>query len=303
MSKCFYSTSCQKNVPLKDVLKECRERGLEHIELSAPHPVMPLNEIKSLMIEYKNKGFSFLTHNYFPPQTQDFFLNIASFDSQIQDLSEKIARETLELAKSVQAPVYGIHSGFLADAKVQPHGCFDFNPQTHDRKKCLDQAARFIQKIAGDFEKGHVALALENLFPIDQRDISLGCSWPDICDLMSVVPKDVGLLLDLGHLNISANLMGFKKFQFLDKYLSKFGERLYEVHLSDNHGVSDDHLPLKEDSWQLDVLREIATVPINRKFERVYCLEARNAVVFEPIQKSMAWIEECLDKTPLNSGV
>ena len=50
-----------------------------------------------------------------------------------------------------------------------------------------------------------------------------------IDDLMHSLPK-VGLLLDLGHMNISSRLMGFDR-KILDEYLTKYGDRLLEVHI------------------------------------------------------------------------
>ena len=68
--------------------------------------------------------------------------------------------------------------------------------------------------------------------------------------------QGVGLLLDLGHLNISSNILGFNRNSFIDKYFTHFGDRV-EIHLSENGGVKDDHLALKKNSWQLDVIRSI----------------------------------------------
>ena len=72
---------------------------------------------------------------------------------------------------------------------------------------------------------------------------------------MDLVPKKTGLLLDLGHLNISSNLL--IENLFLDNFLSEFGERLIEVHISENNGLKDEHLALTDDSWQLTAIKKI----------------------------------------------
>ena len=72
---------------------------------------------------------------------------------------------------------------------------------------------------------------------------------------MDLVPKKTGLLLDLGHLNISSNLLKFDKNLFLDNFLSG-GERLIEVHISENNGLKDEHLALTDDSWQLTAIKK-----------------------------------------------
>ena len=59
---------------------------------------------------------------------------------------------------------------------------------------------------SGFMEKG-VTLLIENLFPGRSRKTSLNCSLVEIREFMSNVPESVGLLLDLGHLNISSTIM------------------------------------------------------------------------------------------------
>ena len=86
---------------------------------------------------------------------------------------------------------------------------------------------------------------IENLFPSVARNSSLFCNYSQIKELIDQVPKSVGLLLDLGHMNISSNIMSFDRNKFLEKYLSNFGERLHEVHVSENAGLKDEHNALK----------------------------------------------------------
>ena len=71
---------------------------------------------------------------------------------------------------------------------------------------------------------------------------------------MKLVPATVGLLLDLGHLNVSSTINEFDRELFLEEYLDEFGENVMEVHISENNGWKDEHLPLKQNSWQLDAL-------------------------------------------------
>ena len=86
------------------------------------------------------------------------------------------------------------------------------------------------------------------------------------------------MLLDLGHLNISSNLLKFDKNLFLDNFLSEFGERLIEVHISENNGLKDEHLALTDDSWQLTCNKKIKEVKLKNNIkDRVYCLESRNS--------------------------
>ena len=99
---------------------------------------------------------------------------------------------------------------------------------------------------------------------------------------MNLIPKDVGLLLDLGHLNISSNLLKFDKIKFLEKFLDLYGNRLLEVHISENNGIKDEHLALHKNSWQLEAISKIKKIKVksfNKNNERVYRSEARNSQI------------------------
>ena len=97
---------------------------------------------------------------------------------------------------------------------------------------------------------------------------------------MSQVPISVGLLLDLGHLNISSNILKFDRNKFIEKFLTKYGDRLYQIHISENNGLKDEHRALEKNSWQFDILKEIRQIKIpvgDNSIEKIYCLESRNA--------------------------
>jgi sugar phosphate isomerase/epimerase len=120
---------------------------------------------------------------------------------------------------------------------------------------------------------------VENLFPSLARNSSINCNFEQISDLMDNLPKEVGLLLDLGHMNISSKIMEFDRFEFLDKYLSKYGDRLREIHISENSGLKDEHRALDINSWQYDAIKLISQIKTSDQNEskKIYCLESRNA--------------------------
>ena len=91
------------------------------------------------------------------------------------------------------------------------------------------------------------------------------CNYDQIKELIDQVPKSVGLLLDLGHMNISSNIMSFDRNKFLEKYLSNFGDRLHEVHISENAGLKDEHNALKKTAGNMEQLKRLAQLKINQK--------------------------------------
>lgn len=64
---------------------------------------------------------------------------------------------------------------------------------------------------------------------------------------MATLPADAyGFVLDTGHSNLMSDM---------DELLDAFGARLLTLHLDDNHGESDDHLPPLEGTTDWDAVR------------------------------------------------
>jgi sugar phosphate isomerase/epimerase len=274
--ECFLSTSFCKNKSIESSIKTCGELSNKNVELSAPHPKEDFNQIKRNLINFKKEGYDFTLHNYFPPPQKSFVLNIASNEEEVLDNCKKLILDALSLSESVGSSMYGIHAGYLSKAVEGKNGMFEFN-KNERYEETLERSVNFIKFINGEFEKKNVKLLIENLFPGTKINSSLFCTLQHIDDLMDKVPKNVGLLLDLGHLNISSKFFNFNKKQFLEKYLSRYGKKLYEIHLSENDGKKDEHLSLAKDSWQYGFIREIFSEIKDNDIKPVFCLEARNA--------------------------
>ena len=59
------------------------------------------------------------------------------------------------------------------------------------------------------------------------------------------VPDNVGILIDVAHLKVSAETLKFDKID----YLSKMKPFIHAYHLSDNDGTSDSNQPFTPNSW------------------------------------------------------
>ena len=56
---------------------------------------------------------------------------------------------------------------------------------------------------------------------------------------------NIGILLDTGHLKVSAQTLDFDPI----KFIKRFNDQIKVVQISENDGTSDQNLPLREDSW------------------------------------------------------
>ena len=131
-----------------------------------------------------------------------------------------------------------------------------------------------LQEIESIALKNNIKIAIENLFPKDNNiNYSIMCSDKDIFDYLDSIKdkNDFGLLLDLGHLAISANYLNFNIDDFITELLDKYSNKIFELHLSGNDGYSDQHKKLAMNSPQIKIAKKIIT-----KVDIPVTLECRN---------------------------
>lgn len=148
-------------------------------------------------------------------------LNIASFNARIRNASLEIIHETVELAAELGALVVTIHPGHCSPISVK------------NRAEYLRIHRESLKRIARWSEEYGVKIGVENMphFPIlDAQN----------CDrLMEIIEGvEMGVTFDVGHLNTTT-----KNF---DRFIKLFGDRIVHVHLHDNSGGRDEHLPIGE---------------------------------------------------------
>ena len=67
----------------------------------------------------------------------------------------------------------------------------------------------------------------------------------DICEIMNNTPDNVNFLLDVGHLKVSSNVLGFQKLEVFDK-CKKW---IKALHISENDGIEDTNEKITLDAW------------------------------------------------------
>ncbi|MEQ8667385.1 MAG: TIM barrel protein [Rhodospirillales bacterium] len=288
---CYLSTSCFGRTFVANAIERCHAIAPGRVEISAPHHHQPIEELEAVLCGFRDRGIALTLHNYFPAPEESFVLNMAAADDLGLERTTSLVMNALRLSKAAGSPLYGIHAGYLARADAQSDGMFAFDDEMSSYGDALDRAVAFVNRVAPAFEAEGVHFLVENLFPSPKKRHSLFCSLDEIREFMARVPKSVGLLFDLGHMNVSSNIMGFDRQAFLDAYLEEFGDRLIEVHISENEGLKDEHLAVRKGSWQLDALRRIHAVPTATGDPRVYCVEARRADESE-LRESIELVDE-----------
>lgn len=142
-------------------------------------------------------------------------VNPASGDPAFRTLSRRRSAESCELAVRLGAKNVVLHSS-----------CFPFLRGAY-LDHWADECAAFYQSLAQTYALG---IFIENSMDVDPTPLA---------QLMRRVSDGrVGVCLDFGHANYSRAP--------LSAWLDALGERVGYLHLSDNAGAFDDHLPLGE---------------------------------------------------------
>lgn len=256
LDKFFISSLVSSKDRVKDAVLELAGLGFLNIELSGRAVFYEGLEQDLLGLKEKHK-INFLIHGYFPPPRKQFIMNISSRNREERENSFRLVKEAVRLTKLLGSGLYTIHSGYNGPV-CEKGGRFHESTQLKEgwdrraTKKDFYEAVDLLLKQTAD---NGIKIGIENLFPLGRAHSFLenGEDIVEFLDRYSNV-KNIGLLLDMGHLNVASNIMGFNKFRVVDKLFAKHSKRIFEIHISENNGERDYHRISETRSWQIDVL-------------------------------------------------
>ncbi|NMB02788.1 MAG: sugar phosphate isomerase/epimerase [Firmicutes bacterium] len=175
-------------------------------------------------------------------------LHLGSLNSKVREISLQEMKASIELAREIGASVVTMHAapGILA----MPPGKWSKEeyhlPRTSGNFARQEQlVVRAVQDLADSAPD--LLIGLENLvYPHE-----LYRSPEELQDLIHQVNRsNVGLTLDVGH----AVVAGQRPTDFMNLLF----DDLFHIHLHDNHGVVDEHLPLGQGS--IDYIGVVSTL-------------------------------------------
>jgi sugar phosphate isomerase/epimerase len=203
-------------------------------------------------------NFKIALHNYFPVPEIPFVFNLASLNVDIVKKSMEHARNAIVLAAKYGEKFYSFHAGYLIDPDVTELGQIIKNKKLIDRAEGLRQFIKNVNELAIFAKSIDVTLLIENNVVSKNNFESFNCNpllmtGPEETDyIFSKLPNNVKLLIDVAHLKVSANTLGFDPI----KYLYDFTNITMAYHISDNNGLEDSNEPFSEDSWFVDHIRK-----------------------------------------------
>lgn len=254
----FISTSCffeKKSVV--HVLKEYARQGIRNIELGASHQYE--EGVMEFLKEYKKKyNAEFTIHGYFPPEKKPLIVNLASQNPEIINKSIAKIKKMIDIAKQLDAKLCSFHAGFLVDPEqlgkpLDNNKRFDYEKSYETFLLSATEICKYasIKNVKIAFEPNVVS----SYNVVDgKNELLLMCRIDEIKrfyrDLEMSGIKNLGLLLDLGHLKVTANNLKFSALEFI----KTFKNNVLEIHIHENKGRIDEHRPLKKGSWALKML-------------------------------------------------
>ena len=240
---------------LAELLAAYAAAGLERIEFGH---VPPLGEF-SPAVDLRRFVGRALIHNYFPPPAEPFVVNLASRDPVNLARSREFCLEGLRYSAGLAAPCYSIHCGFLAEFSAGSLGhqlAYASRVPYEEGYQIFSASLHHLLPVARELG---IRLLLEpnvvapfNL--VDGRNELLLLAEPaEFRRLLGEFPDSMlGVLLDVGHLKVTARTLGFG----IADFIAAVHPRIGAFHLHDNDGLADQHLQVLADAWMIAMLRE-----------------------------------------------
>ncbi|MBN1695246.1 sugar phosphate isomerase/epimerase [candidate division WOR-3 bacterium] len=147
-------------------------------------------------------------------------------DYLLKEAVKKRMQKTYEMAKKLKPEILVVHSGISEDIK-----------KWELEKLWLEETINFWKSEIKKYEKEGIKIVIENLVE-ESPDILI-----KLCD--AVNSDFFALCLDIGHMNVFSNLSP-------SDWVKKMYNRLQYVHLHDNKGKKDEHLPVGKGNIDFD---------------------------------------------------
>lgn len=244
----YVSSACIKREKIRQTVVDYVKNGIKNIELSGGTKYY--EDLERDLIKLKEKyNLTYACHAYFPPSKEDFVVNLASCNDKIYKRSINHYEECIEFLKKIHCSVLSIHAGFLVEINSNEIGKKLNTRIVYPEQEAYERFCSAYLHIADICKKNDIDLYLENnvLSAENYKSFELN-NYLMMTDYDSILKMkkqmEFNLLLDLGHLHVSAMTLGLN---FADQ-CEKLKKHVKWIHLSHNNGIFDEHKPLIKES-------------------------------------------------------
>lgn len=209
------STLVSQTTPLSDLLKKIKRTGFDWVSFSHSlyqFPYYKKDEMESVVNVVKELGLR-IDHIHAP--IKDYF-DLTADDEHIRTSTVEIYKSTIAAVSQLKGRAVVLH---LTNDRYIP------DDQIESR---AENAIPHLYELGDYGEKSSVLVAVENLGSDNNRERVMERA------MEMMTHRNVGLCFDSGH----SNILSKDPFSVLDS----LGNRLFALHLHDNHGQNDDHI-------------------------------------------------------------
>tara|TARA_B100000242_G_scaffold52490_1_gene31408 strand:+ start:16094 stop:16954 length:861 start_codon:yes stop_codon:yes gene_type:complete len=248
----FVSSGGSKKGTL-NFIEGCYKIGIYNIELSSGD----LINIEGIIKSAEKKNLTIQAHNYFPPLENNYIINLAKPDLLNDKYFNKILNSQIIIANQFKRKFLHFHAGYCIDLRAKDLGSENLNLKITDRNECINNFYENVSYINSVIKRHGLSLLIENnvlnsaLFNKFKQNPFLCCDPEETLEIFKNKNLDINLLLDLAHLKVSSNSMGFDFFKAV-KLLAPITQA---VHISDNDGKRDSNETFNEQSDVLHALK------------------------------------------------
>ena len=269
----YISSSCIKKNNIARIICQLAEKGIKNIELSGG--TQYYNKLDLDLIKLKQKyQLQYACHAYFPPSKKPFVVNLASCNDQIYKQSIEHYDNCIELLKIIECNNLSIHAGFFIEINKDEIGRKIEKTVIYNKSEACSRFCYAYERLLKRCQEQQIRLFLENNVLIsenyrsfEQKNYFMMTDYKSIMQMKEYINFE--LLLDLGHLYVSANTLGLDFTQECNR-LKRYVKWL---HVSDNNGVYDEHKPLEKNSAILTEFYKIYISDLNVTLETVGDME------------------------------
>jgi sugar phosphate isomerase/epimerase len=269
----YVSTACINNKRIADIIQLLAKHNITNIEMSGGTDYY--DGIEDDLKKFKDiHKLNYACHAYFPPPKVPFVVNLASCNDDIYQKSIDHYKNCIEMLKRLNCKVLSIHAGFLVEVGTDEIGKKLNSMIIYDEGKAYDRfctAYEYIKKLCVkngiEFYLENNVLSEENYKAFGYHNYMMMTDYDSIMKMKNQL--DFNLLLDLGHLHVSAHALNLNYAEEC-KRLKDF---VRWIHISNNNGIFDEHKPLKDKSAIIEEFHKIYKSTINVTLETVGNIE------------------------------
>lgn len=254
--KVFVSTGYFKNHDPLEIYNEFVNHNINSIEFSGGKY---LNNKKLKNLNFlNNEKIKIRIHNYFPVPKSKFVINLASENKLVLQKSILQLKKSVLLAKKLNNKYFSFHAGFRIDPKPKYLGKKLEKIKLVDKEKAENIFLKNLKILNNFAKKNKVKLLIENNvinkknFKIFKGNPLLLTNPDEILKFFKRLPREIGFLLDVGHLKVSAKTENFN----LHIAMNKLKKIIKGYHLSENNSLEDQNKNFSNKVWFLNYLKK-----------------------------------------------